>query len=74
MRVRAQRTPEIDHGHAGPPHPTGPVSVGLGNHGRLALLRALRREGGIWATDDIERFIVSHSPLDQSTVGAPRGR
>jgi hypothetical protein len=38
------------------------------------LLEVLRREGGIWATDHIERFVVSHGLLDQANAGAPRGR
>jgi hypothetical protein len=37
-------------------------------------LEALRREGGIWATEDVERFVISHGLLDQTSVGAPRGR
>lgn len=37
-------------------------------------LEALRREGGIWASDDVERFVVSHGLLDQSNVGVPGAR
>ncbi len=37
-------------------------------------LEALRREGGIWATDDVERFVVSHGLIDQTGVGGPGAR
>ena len=32
-------------------------------------LEAIRREGGIWATDDIERFVVSHGLSNVSSPG-----
>lgn len=37
-------------------------------------LETLRQQGSIWATDDIERFVVGNGLVDQSTIHLPGAR